>query len=117
MLGWLQSIFRHAAAIGRFWYSVARNRGSVNLAFDDSSHATVTRTDVRVERAVEDTMAGLFAARYVKAEGARVKLIGKDPDGHLGLTTSDAATLDTDRQHMAADAETSPDGNGHLPDP
>lgn len=103
MLGWLQSILAHARAIGRFWYSVAQTRGSVNLSFKDLSHATVTRTAVQVEGDDEATMAGLFAKSYLKAEAARRNLVHPKSHGSVDPSLSDAAQEDMERQQPGSE--------------
>lgn len=81
MLGWLQSVFSHAAAIGRFCYSLAKDRGSLNLTFADWSLAAVTRTGVWVERDAENgKMASCFAVAYLGTGEIERTIETEEPD-------------------------------------
>jgi hypothetical protein len=64
---WLRSILRHAARIGRFWYTLKDNRRAVKLVFQDTSVASVTSARAQAEsEAKPGMMAGRFATSYQK---------------------------------------------------
>ena len=88
---WLRSILRHAARIGRFWYTLKDNRRAVKLVFEDTSVASVTSARAQAEsEAKPGTMAGRFATSYQNP-------LGPPEDKHVAVPS--------DKRHEIDEAE------------